>query len=113
MKRRFSGLEFADQFLGALDRDLVADGEQYPAVALDRIVDFRTLITHGYRPFSGGSNQATCSVIYDGGCALFHGRIRMPQLWPAGLRNASASCDPRQVRIHEVQPQHSSEQSSS
>jgi hypothetical protein len=87
MKRNFPGFEFADQFLGAVDRDLIADGEQYPAVALDSIVDFRTLITHRDRPSSGGSNQATCSDIYDSGSVLFHGKLERLDPVRSDLRN--------------------------
>jgi hypothetical protein len=87
MKRDFPGLEFADQFLGSIDRDLIADGKQYPAVALDRIVDFRTFITHHDRRSSGGSNETTCSVIYDGGSILFQGKLRTPRFRPSDLPN--------------------------
>jgi len=83
MKRDLLGLQIADQFPGSINRDLIPNREQNPAIAFDRLVDFRTFITHHRRPISGRSNQAICSAVYDGGSTLFHGKTRTPQFCPA------------------------------
>jgi len=83
MKRDLLRLQIADQFPGSINRDLIPNSEQNPAIAFDRLVDFRTFITHRHRPVSGRGKQATCSAIYDGGSALFHGKTATPQFHPA------------------------------
>jgi hypothetical protein len=83
MKRDLLRLQIADQFPGSINRNLIPNSEQNPAIAFDRLVDFRTFVRHRHQPISGRGKQATCSAIYDGGSALFHGKTGTPQFHPA------------------------------
>jgi hypothetical protein len=63
MKPVLLSLQIHNHFSGSFNRDLIVDSEQYPAIPLNCLVDLDTLLTHCDRPASGGSNQATCSVM--------------------------------------------------
>jgi hypothetical protein len=60
MKPVLLSLQIRDHFSGSFNRDLIVDSERYLAIPLNCLVD---LLTHCDRPTSGGSNQATCSVM--------------------------------------------------
>jgi hypothetical protein len=49
MKRDLLGFQIADHFPDSINRHLIPNSEQNPAIAFDRFVDFRTFITHHYR----------------------------------------------------------------
>jgi hypothetical protein len=72
MERDLLSLKVADQFPGSIDRDLIINREQNPPVSIERLVNFRTLFTHGCRPVAGGCNVVTCSSYDDLGGVLFH-----------------------------------------
>ena len=63
MKPVLLSLQIRDHFSGSFNRDLIVDSERYLAIPLNCLVDLDTLLTHCDRPTSGGSNQATCSVM--------------------------------------------------
>jgi hypothetical protein len=74
MKRDLLSLQITDQFPGSINRDLIPNSEQNPAIAFDRLVDPHILshiaIVHfRHRP---------SSAIYDDGSTLFHGETRTP-----------------------------------
>jgi hypothetical protein len=55
-------LQIGDHFLGSIDRELITDREQYPPIALNGVVDVRTLFTHHCRLFSR-KRPATCHIL--------------------------------------------------
>jgi hypothetical protein len=63
MKPVLLSLQIRDHFSGAFNRDLIVDSERYLAIPINCLVDLDTLLPHCDRPTSGGSNQATCSVM--------------------------------------------------
>jgi hypothetical protein len=100
MKPVLLSLQIRDHFSGSFNRDLIVDSEQYPAIPLNRPVDLDTLLTHCDRPTSGGSNQATCSVMTTAPAFCFNENlegfdsVRLRTFgvadWPARWRACSA-----------------------
>src|ERR1700722_536294 len=88
MKRDLLSLQIPDQFPGSINRDLIPNSEQNPAIAFDRLVDLRTFITHRHRSFQAGAGNHPSSAIYDDGSTLFHGETRTPQSVRQTLRNS-------------------------
>jgi hypothetical protein len=76
-------LQIRDHFLGSIDRELITDREQYPPIALNGVVDVRTLFTHHCRLVQA---EATghLSNTYDGGSVLFQSKIRTLQFRSRG-----------------------------
>jgi hypothetical protein len=63
MECKLLGLQITDHFLGSLDRELITNSEQYSPIALDGLVDIRTLFTHCCRLASDGSYPTACIVM--------------------------------------------------
>jgi hypothetical protein len=55
-------LQFRDDVLGSIHRELIGYRSFYLSVPLNRAVDFDALFTHGYR-FGSGRERAVLSVI--------------------------------------------------
>jgi len=109
MECGFLRLQIGDHFLCSINRELITDCEQYPPIALNGVVDIRTLFTHHCRLFRR-MRLATCHILTMTAAFCFNRKLERFNCRPVDLWLSNASASERHGLL--VKTDHSFERSS-